>query len=363
MNTEVILLIVSVFLISLLIGSFITVKFLPNFLKSVFRDTAKETLSEVTKEVSDSQDQYEEGITQTLKDLNKTVIEAKSVWARDTSNITKGFDELAKSYIAWEESLSNPGEQGALAEEALEVMLKTAGLVKGVNFDTQITENTDEGRLRPDVYVYTPDKGVIVIDSKAPMKLYKEAIQVESKAEKREKLQQHATNMLQHAINLGERDYTQAVGRRTPDVVIMYVPNIAIYLSAIEHMPDLIQRAWNHRVTICPPEALYPVLKNIMLSWQQKKLYENIEEMHTQTKVIHDRLKKFHEYYADIGKALTNASKAFNKSVSSWESRLKPAFRKLENMGIAEDRSRQIAETDQIEEDIVNLYTDEQFDH
>jgi DNA recombination protein RmuC len=353
MNTEVILLIVVVFLISLLMGSFLTAKFLPNFLKSVFRDTAKETLSEVTKEVSDSQDQYEEGITQMLKDLNKTVTEAKSVWARDTSNITKGFDELAKSYIAWEESLSNPGEQGALAEEALEVMLKTAGLVKGVNFDTQITEHTEEGMIRPDFYVYTPDDGVIVIDSKAPMKFYKEAIKAESELEKKEKLQQHATNMLQHAISLGERDYTQAVGRRTPDVVIMYVPNIAIYLSAIEHIPDLIQRAWNHRVTICPPEALYPVLKNIMLSWQQKKLYENVEEMHTQTKVIHDRLKKFHGHYAGIGKALTNASKAFNRSVSSWESRLKPAFRKLENMGIAEDRSRQIAETDQIEEDIV----------
>ena len=47
-------------------------------------------------------------------------------------------------------------------------MLEAAGLVKGINFDTQITENTEEGRLRPDVYVYTPDEGVIVIDSKAP---------------------------------------------------------------------------------------------------------------------------------------------------------------------------------------------------
>ena len=326
---------------------------MPNLLKSVFRDTAKETLDEVTKEVTDSQDVYEDDITRKLLAIDRSLTEAKAIWQTNTNDITRGFAELSRSYTQWEEALSNPGEQGALAEEALEVMLETAGLVKGINFDKQITENTDEGRLRPDVYVYTPDKGVIVIDSKAPMKLYKEAIQVESEAEKREKLQQHATNMLQHAINLGERDYTQAVGRRTPDVVIMYVPNIAIYLSAIEHVPDLIQRAWNHRVTICPPEALYPVLKNIMLSWQQKKLYENIEEMHTQTKVIHDRLKKFHEYYAGIGKALTNASKAFNKSVSSWESRLKPAFRKLEDMGIAEDRSRQIAETNQIEEDIV----------
>ena len=351
MNTEVILLIVSVFLISLLIGSFITVKFLPNFLKSVFRDTAKETLSEVTKEVSDSQDQYEEGITQTLKDLNKTVTEAKSVWARDTSNITKGFDELAKSYIAWEESLSNPGEQGALAEEALEVMLKTAGLVKGINFDTQITEHTEEGMLRPDFYVYTPDDGVIVIDSKAPMKFYKEAIKAESELEKKEKLKQHARNLLAHARALGQRDYTQAVNRASPDVVIMYVPNIAIYLAACEQIPDLIQQAWNYKVTICPPEAVYPVLKNVMLSWQQKKFSENAEKIQKQNQEIHDRLKVFHRHFDGIGKTLTRAMKAFNSSASSWDKRLIPAFRKIEEMGIA-DTTRQIPEIDLIEESV-----------
>ena len=196
MNLELALLIGSVCILSLIIGSILTAKLMPNFLKSVFRDTAKETLNEVTKEVTDAQDDYEEDITKTLKSLDNTLIEAKAVWARDTSNITKGFDELAKSFVAWEESLSNPGEQGALAEEALEVMLETAGLVKGVNFDTQITEQTEGGRLRPDFYVYTPDDGVIVIDSKAPMKLYKEAIKAENEKEKQEKLKQHATNML-----------------------------------------------------------------------------------------------------------------------------------------------------------------------
>tara|TARA_B100000686_G_scaffold72430_1_gene78186 strand:- start:607 stop:1629 length:1023 start_codon:yes stop_codon:yes gene_type:complete len=327
-------------------------KILPSILESVFRKTAKTTLNEVTQEVSDSKDEYENDITEKLQSIDRSLAEAKTIWQNNTSDIKIGFAELSKSYNQWEEALSNPGEQGALAEEALEVMLEAAGLVKGINFDTQITENTEEGRLRPDVYVYTPDEGVIVIDSKAPMRLYKEAIQSESKREKQEKLEQHASNMLQYAISLGNRDYPEAAGRRTPDVVIMYVPNIAIYLSAIEQIPDLIQRAWNHRVTICPPEALYPVLKNIMLSWQQKKLYENVEEMHHQTKVIHDRLKKFHTHFSGIGKALTNASKTFNNSVRSWESRLKPAIRKLEEMGIAEEGSRRISGMSGIEEHI-----------
>ena len=351
MNLEFILLMGGLCVFFFVIGIILTAKVMPNFLKSIFRDTAKETLDEVTKEVTDAQDDYEEDITKTLKSLDNTLTEAKAVWARDTSNITKGFDELAKSFIAWEESLSNPGDQGALAEEALEVMLETAGLVKGINFDTQITEQTEDGRLRPDFYVYTPDGGVIVIDSKAPMKLYKEAIKAENEKEKNEKLRQHATNMLAHARALGQRDYTQAVDRASPDVVIMYVPNIAIYLAACEQIPDLIQQAWNHKVTICPPEAVYPVLKNVMLSWQQKKLYENAEQIQKQTQVIHDRLKTFHSHYAGIGKALTTAKKAFNKGASSWDSRLIPAFRKIEEMGIA-DADRQIGKIDLIEETV-----------
>lgn len=348
MELELILTIGTLCLASFIFGGMLTAKFLPNFLKSIFRDTAKETLTDVTKEVTDSQDQYEEDISKKLKDLDKSLIEAKTVWKTNTQDISQGFDELAKSYIKWEEALSNPGEQGALAEESLEVMLESAGLVKGVNFDTQVTEHTEAGRLRPDFYVYTPDDGVIVIDSKAPMKLYKEAIEAESEEKKQEKLHQHAKNMLAHAVSLGQKDYAQATDKKTPDVVIMYVPNIAIYLAACEQIPDLVQQAWGQKVTICPPEAVYPVLKNVMLSWQQKKLHENAENIQEQALEIHKRLNKFHGHFIKIGKNLNIAVNAFNQGASSWKSRLNPAFRKIEEMGIA-DSSRQLDVPDLIE--------------
>jgi len=95
-----------------------------------------------------------------------------------------------------------------------------------------------------------------------------------------------------------------------------------------------------------------------MLSWQQKKLYENAEQIQKQTQVIHDRLKTFHSHYAGIGKALTTAKKAFNKGASSWDSRLIPAFRKIEEMGIA-DTDRQIEEVDLIEESITTENTED----
>jgi DNA recombination protein RmuC len=351
MSLEIVIIIVFLCIFSLILGGLITSKVLPSFLKSTFRDTAKEAISEVTKEVSEKQDEYEDDISSQLKEVEKSLVQASTIWKTNTESIAKEVSDLSKSHIQWAEALSNPGEQGALAEEALEVMLETAGLVKGINFDTQITETTDQGRLRPDFYIYTPDDGVIVIDSKAPMKIYREAVDSDDIFQKEVKLKEHAKSMLGHAKALGKKDYTQAVNKKTPDNVIMFVPNIAIYLSACEQIPDLIQQAWKHRVTICPPEAVYPILKNIMLTWQQKKLYENAEEIQIQALEIHKRLKKFHGYFSKIGKDLNNAVKAFNDGAKSWESRLNPAFRKIENMGIA-DSTRQIDETNLIEENV-----------
>ena len=154
--------------------------------------------------------------------------------------------------------------------------------------------------------------------------------------------------MLAHARALSSKDYTQAVGRKSPDNVIMFVPNIAIYMSACEQLPDLIQQAWKHKVTICPPEAVYPILKNVMLSWQQMKLHENAENIQKQAIEIHSRLKRFQTYFNKIGKGINSAAEEFNKAAASWQSRLNPSIRKIEQMGIA-DPSREVSDVDLIE--------------
>ena len=355
MNNEIIFFIAAVSIFSLVIGILLTIKFLPNFLKSTFRDTAREELDDITQNIKNEQEKDIKSITDSITSLDQAVNAAKTIWESNTGDIRKEFKELNRSFIKWEEALSNPGEQGALAEEGLEIMLEAAGLIKGVSFDKQVTEYNDEGqRLQPDFYVYTPEEGVIIIDSKAPMRHYKNATMAENENEREESLKLHASSFLTYAGDLADRDYTQATARNTPDMVIMYVPNLAIYLAAIEARPNLIQEAWSHKVQICPPEAMFPVLKSIMLSWQQKKLYDNATQIQEQTKVIHERIKVFHGHVSKIGAGLKSAVKAFNKSASSWDTRLMPAFKTIEEMGIA-DKKRELKELDMIQEAPVEL--------
>ena len=339
MNLELIL----AFIVGAIIGGGITFKLLPGFLKSIFRETARDELSEIQNEIADDKKQNEDDLSKRLEALNTAIIKASSTWDANTKNLAQEVGDLTKSHTQWAEALSNPGQQGALAEESLKVMLETAGFVKGVNFSEQQSEKTDQGDYRPDVYVNTPDQGTIIIDSKAPMKLYKEAIEIEDENLKKSKLRDHAKNVLDHAKKLGKKDYSGAIGKKTPDFVIMYMPNVSIYMSAIEQIPDLVEQAAKHRVMICPPSLVYAALKTIMLTWQQQEVYENAENIKQQASEVHARLKKFNDdFFTKIGTDLGRAIKSYNDGVRSWESRLMPSVRKSEEMGIA-DSTRKIS--------------------
>ncbi len=338
MNLELIL----AFIVGAIIGGGVTFKLLPGFLKSIFRETARDELSEIQNEISDDNKQNKDDLSKRLEALNTAIIKASSTWDANTKNLAQEVGDLTKSHTQWAEALSNPGQQGALAEESLKVMLETAGFVKGVNFSEQQSEKTDQGDYRPDVYVNTPDQGTIIIDSKAPMKLYKEAIEIDDENLKKSKLKDHAKNVLDHAKKLGKKDYSGAIGKKTPDFVIMYMPNVSIYMSAIEQIPDLVEQAAKHRVMICPPSLVYAALKTIMLTWQQQEVYENAENIKQQASEVHARLKKFNDdFFTKIGTDLGRAIKSYNDGVRSWESRLMPSVRKIEEMGIA-DSTRKI---------------------
>ena len=95
-----------------------------------------------------------------------------------------------------------------------------------------------------------------------------------------------------------------------------------------------------------------------MLTWQQQEIYENAEEIKTQALEMHTRLKKFYDdFFKKIGTDLSRAVKAYSSGVRSWESRVMPSIRKIEEMGIA-DSTRKIKSADLIDENTALLEKD-----
>ncbi|SVC68106.1 uncharacterized protein METZ01_LOCUS320960, partial [marine metagenome] len=93
MNLEIIL----AFVVGAVVGGITIAIFLPGFLKSIFRETARGELTEITKDVHDEQDQIERDIVSILKDLNKSVTTAEAAWKTNTESLAREVGDLTKS--------------------------------------------------------------------------------------------------------------------------------------------------------------------------------------------------------------------------------------------------------------------------
>tara|TARA_B100000700_G_C15044278_1_gene857031 strand:- start:384 stop:1466 length:1083 start_codon:yes stop_codon:yes gene_type:complete len=346
MNTELIL----SFLVGSIFGCILAATLMPKFLQSIFRDTARNELSEIDTEISQETIDRQMELGKMMQDLNAQVAQATATWNVSSDKLAHELKGLSESHSKWAHALSNTSEQGALAEESLKVMLETAGFVKGVNFEEQVSQKSEGGNLRPDVFVYTADGGTIIIDSKAPMKLYSEAVESNDKSIKKKKLKEHAKSVLSYAKDLGKKDYSKnSLHKNSTDFVIMYLPNVAVYMSAVEQIPDLVEQAAKHRVMICPPSLVYAALKTIMLTWQQQEVYKNAEKISDQAMVIHERLKKFYNgYFEQIGVHLQRSVKSYNMAVRTWDKRVLPSIRQIESMGVSND-SRKVEDVEIID--------------
>ena len=115
---------------------------------------------------------------------------------------------------------SSPKARGRWGEQSLRNVLTQAGLVEGVDFEMEVSVNTDDGRLRPDVVVNLPSDRKLVIDAKCSLNAFLEACE-EVDDEKREAcFRAHVASMRTHVQQLGSKAYWAQFGD-SADYVVM----------------------------------------------------------------------------------------------------------------------------------------------
>ena len=133
---------------------------------------------------------------------------------------------------------------------------------------------------------------------------------------------------------LSSRDYWKALPE-TPEFVVMFVPGESFFTAAIESDPALFESAARQRVLISTPTTLIALVKTIAYGWQQEKLAENAQVVAAQGRDLYERIKVFGGHMGDLGKSLRQTVDRYNKGVGSLESRVLPAARKFESLGVA----------------------------
>lgn len=218
-------------------------------------------------------------------------------------------------------------QRGRWAEIQLQRLAEMAGMKERVDFDQQ----KGVGERRPDMIVYLPRGGCIVVDAKAPMKHYFEALESEREDIREKNLGEHARRVKQHVDSLRSKDYTRHLPEGS-QFVVMYLPSDACLMAALDSDHQLLEYAFEKHIVLATPTTIFALLKTVATGWQQYWIDENAKRILSHGQELAHRLKKFIEHFAGIGKGLKTAVDKFNEAVGSYESRLMPEVRRFQEL-------------------------------
>ncbi|MFP5330328.1 MAG: DNA recombination protein RmuC [Alphaproteobacteria bacterium] len=241
---------------------------------------------------------------------------------------------------------SSPKARGRWGEQSLRNVLTQAGLVEGVDFEMEVSVNTEDGRLRPDVVVNLPSNRKLVIDAKCSLNAYLEACEEVDDQKRDACFRSHVASMRNHVQQLGSKAYWAQFGD-SADYVVMYIPGEHFLTAALEQDPGLWEWAFERKVLLATPTNLVAIARTVATVWKQEKLAAEAGKIAELGRELHSRLATMAEHVASVGTNLGRMNNAYNKMVGSLESQVLTQARRFEELGAGS--SKEIAEPPVIE--------------
>ena len=229
---------------------------------------------------------------------------------------------------------SSPKARGRWGEQSLKNVLEQAGLSPYADFQTEVSVDTGDGRLRPDVIVRLPGGRKLIIDAKCSLNAFLDANEEVDDAARLAHLKAHAASIRNHAQQLGSKNYWEQFGEAA-DYVILYIPGEHFLTAALEQDDGLWEWAYERRVLLATPTNLVAIARTVASVWRQERLAEEAAEIARLGKELHARLATMGGHVARVGRNLELATGAYNAFVGSLESQVMTQAKRFEALEVS----------------------------
>jgi len=228
--------------------------------------------------------------------------------------------------------------QGNWGELLLEKVLERSGLEKGKDYLREVSFNTEEGRSRPDVIVYLPDKKHLVIDAKVSLNAYTRYVNEEDEILRQRALQEHVKAVGDRILELSNKNYFNLPGLNSPDMVFMFIPIESAFVEALKGDESLFQKAIEKNILVATPTTLLTSLKIVQQLWRFEDQNKHTAELASRASKFYKKLNTFLTSMEGVGKQLDKAkgtyTKAFGQLYSGPNNLIKQAS-EFKNLGVS----------------------------
>jgi len=280
--------------------------------QKVFSERSREQLDGLLKPLSERIKDFEKKVEETYDKESKE----RFSLAKEVKNLQQLNTRISEDAINLTNALKGQSKtQGTWGEIVLERVLERSGLVKGREYEIQISlKNEDGRRLQPDVIVHLPEGKDVIIDSKVSLTAYERYCSLDDEEERSKELNLHIQSLRSHIKGLGDKDYQKLESVRTLDFVLLFIPIEAAFSLAIQHDSDLFGEAFDKNIVLVAPSTLLATLRTIQNIWRYEQQNRNAQTIATTAGRLYDKFVNFVQDVEEIGARIESTQKAYDKA-------------------------------------------------
>ncbi len=280
--------------------------------QKVFTERSREQLDGLLKPLSERIKDFEKKVEETYDKESKE----RFSLANEVKNLKELNTRISEDAINLTNALKGQSKvQGNWGEIILERVLEKSGLMKGREYDIQVSLKNEEGRrLQPDVIVHLPEGKEVIIDSKVSLTAYERYCSIDDEEEKNRELNLHIQSLRSHIKSLSEKDYQKLETVESLDFVLLFIPIEAAFSLAVQHDSNLFGEAFDKNIVLVAPSTLLATLRIIQNIWRYEHQNRNAQKIATTAGRLYDKFVNFVRDVEDIGARIEATRKAYDKA-------------------------------------------------